>query len=130
VFVILKRRFHGPMLEILLLLSLGCIQAFIEIFIFDIISLSLSLSDCVCVCECDSACVCASGGACTQPLDLKMMWQVFDHCATPAGLVAMEPHTLKVVNNCTNIYSYLETSGGKSLNLHLTVVHFFNTSVD
>ncbi len=27
----------------------------------------------------------------------------------------------------TNIYSYLETSGGQSSNLHLNVVHFFNT---
>ncbi len=30
----------------------------------------------------------------------------------------------------TNIYSYLETSGGHSSNLYLNVVHFFNTSVD
>ncbi len=29
----------------------------------------------------------------------------------------------------TNIYSYLETSGGQSSNLYLNVVHFFNTSV-
>ena len=29
-----------------------------------------------------------------------------------------------------NIYSYLETSGGQSSNLHLNVVHFFNTSVN
>jgi hypothetical protein len=35
---------------------------------------------------------------------------------------------MKNVNNCwnTNIYSYLETSGGQSSNLHLNVVHFFN----
>ncbi len=35
--------------------------------------------------------------------------------------------TLNIVNNClnTNIYSYLETSGGQSSNLYLTVVHFF-----
>jgi hypothetical protein len=39
----------------------------------------------------------------------------------------MEQHTLKNVNNCldTNIYSYLETSGGQSSNLYLYVVHFF-----
>jgi hypothetical protein len=38
----------------------------------------------------------------------------------------------KKVNNClnTNIYSYLETSGGKSYNLYLNVVHFFNTGVN
>jgi hypothetical protein len=35
------------------------------------------------------------------------------------------------VNNClnTNIYSYLQISGGQSPNLYLNVVHFFNTSV-
>ncbi len=30
----------------------------------------------------------------------------------------------------TNIYSYLETSGGKNPYIYLNVVHFFNTSVD
>ena len=41
----------------------------------------------------------------------------------------MEQHTLKNVNNClnTNIYSYLETSGGQNSNPYLNVVHFFNT---
>jgi hypothetical protein len=41
----------------------------------------------------------------------------------------MEQHTLKNVNNClnTNIYSYLETSGGQSSYQYLNVVHFFNT---
>jgi len=29
-----------------------------------------------------------------------------------------------------NIYSYSETSGGKSYNLYLYVAHFFNTSVN
>jgi hypothetical protein len=29
-----------------------------------------------------------------------------------------------------NIYSYLETSGGKSYNLYLNLVHVFNTSVN
>jgi hypothetical protein len=44
----------------------------------------------------------------------------------------MEHHTLKNVNKClnTNIYFYLATSGGQSSNLHLNVVHFFNTSVN
>jgi hypothetical protein len=39
----------------------------------------------------------------------------------------MVQRALKIVNNClnTNIYSYLETSGGQSYNLHLNVVHFF-----
>jgi len=38
----------------------------------------------------------------------------------------MEQHTLKNVNNCfnTNIYSYLETSGGQISNPYLNVVHF------
>ncbi len=45
---------------------------------------------------------------------------------------AMEQHVLQNVNNCwnSNIYSYLETSGGQSSNLYLNVVHFFNTSVN
>ncbi len=44
----------------------------------------------------------------------------------------MEQRAIKNVNNCmnTNIYSYLETSGGQSSNLYLNVVHFFNTSVN
>ncbi len=39
----------------------------------------------------------------------------------------MEQRTLKNVNGClnTNIYSYLETSGGQSSNQYLNVVHFF-----
>jgi hypothetical protein len=43
----------------------------------------------------------------------------------------MEQRTLRNVNNYlnTNIYSYLETSGGLSSNLYLKVVHFFNVSV-
>jgi hypothetical protein len=44
----------------------------------------------------------------------------------------MEQRNLKNVNNYlnTNIYSYFETSGGQSFNLHLNVVHFFNTGVN
>ncbi len=44
----------------------------------------------------------------------------------------MEEHILKIVKNClnTNIYSYLETSGGQSSNLYLNVVHFYNTSLN
>jgi len=43
----------------------------------------------------------------------------------------MEPHILEIVNNRlnTNIYSYLETSGGQSYNIYLNVVYFFNTSL-
>ncbi len=39
----------------------------------------------------------------------------------------MEQRALKIVNNClnSNIYSYLDTSGGQSSNLRLNVVHFF-----
>jgi hypothetical protein len=56
-------------------------------------------------------------------------------------LTPMEHHTLlcsngtacfKNVNNClnTNIYSYLETSGGQSSNPYLNVVLFLNTRAD
>jgi len=39
----------------------------------------------------------------------------------------MERHILKNVSNGlnTNIYFYLETSGGQSYNLYLNVGHFF-----
>jgi hypothetical protein len=45
---------------------------------------------------------------------------------------AMEQHTLKNINNClnTNIYSYLEASGGQSSNPCLNVVHFLNIRAD
>ncbi len=51
--------------------------------------------------------------------------------STPTTYKAMEHRTLSNVNNYlnTNIYSYLETSGGQSSNLYFKVVHFFNTSV-
>ncbi len=44
----------------------------------------------------------------------------------------MEQLAFKNVNNClnTDIYSYLETYGGKSYNLYFNVFHFFNTSVN
>jgi hypothetical protein len=44
----------------------------------------------------------------------------------------MEQRALQNANNGldTNIYSYLETSGGQSSNLYLNVVQFFNTSVN
>jgi len=45
---------------------------------------------------------------------------------------AMEQHALKNANNClnTNIYSYLETSGGQTSNLYLKIVSFLNTTVN
>ncbi len=51
---------------------------------------------------------------------------------TPPKIILMEQHALRSVNNCvnTNIYSYLEASGGQSSNLYLNVVHFFNTSIN
>jgi len=44
----------------------------------------------------------------------------------------MEQRTLENVNNYlnTNIYSYLQTSGGQSSNLYLKAVHVFSTSVN
>ncbi len=43
----------------------------------------------------------------------------------------MEQRASKIVNNCsnTNIYSYLETSGGQSLTQYLNAVNFFDTIV-
>ncbi len=57
---------------------------------------------------------------------------VFTANVRPNPYIIMEQHTFKNVNNCldTNIYSYLETSGGQIYNLYLNVVHFFNTSVN
>jgi hypothetical protein len=58
----------------------------------------------------------------------------YDHLTTIRKVVVdiMEQHTLRNVNNYlnTNMYSYLETSGGQSSNLYLIAVHFFNTSVN
>jgi hypothetical protein len=44
----------------------------------------------------------------------------------------MEQGPSKIVNNClsTNIYSYLETSGGQTFNQYFSVVQFFNTSAN
>jgi hypothetical protein len=60
--------------------------------------------------------------------DLNNYWRLL----TQEKVAAKEERTLKKVNNClnTNIYSYLETSGGKSFNPYLNVVHVFNTSVN
>jgi hypothetical protein len=50
----------------------------------------------------------------------------------PNDPLLMEQRTLKNVNKCLNTktYSYLETSGGKSYNLKLNVVHFSNSNVN
>jgi hypothetical protein len=54
-----------------------------------------------------------------------------DWCADNCGLLhitlSMKQRALRNVNNClyTNVYSYLETSGGISYNLYLNAVHFF-----
>ena len=47
-------------------------------------------------------------------------------------LMTMEQRASKIVNNClnTNIYSYLETSGGQTSNPYLNVVNFLNTRAD
>jgi hypothetical protein len=47
-------------------------------------------------------------------------------------ILSMEQSALKNVNNClyTNVYSYLETSGGISYNPYLNVAHFFSTRVN
>jgi hypothetical protein len=46
--------------------------------------------------------------------------------------IEMEQHTSKNVNNSmtTNIYSYLETSGGQSSYQYLNYVHFSNNCVN
>ncbi len=46
------------------------------------------------------------------------------------GILTMKQHALRNVNNCmnTNIYSYLETSGGQSSDPYFNDVHIFNTS--
>ncbi len=56
----------------------------------------------------------------------NLVKQVFKQCSL------MEQHALKNVNNClnTNIYSYLETSGGQNSDPYLNVVHCLNTRAD
>ena len=51
---------------------------------------------------------------------------------TESARLSMEQHAFKNENNCsnTNIYSYLEASGGQSYNPYLNVVIFFNTRVN
>jgi hypothetical protein len=64
---------------------------------------------------------------------LKVVSAEFSPLSTAVFVMsAMEQHALKNVNNClnTNIYSYLETSGGQRSNLYLNVVLFINSSVN
>ena len=64
--------------------------------------------------------------------NLRVVWAEFSTLSWVYFVMSvMKQRTLKDVNNClnTNIYSYLETSGGQSYNLYLNV-HFFNTSVN
>jgi hypothetical protein len=65
----------------------------------------------------------------TLCLSMGMRYKAFDSGNKCLGV--MEQHTLKIVSNClnSNMYSYLETSGGQSSILYLNVVHFFITSV-
>ncbi len=61
----------------------------------------------------------------------KIDWWSHIYNTLFSSLLTMEQRTLKNVNYYlnTNIYTYLETSGGQSSNLYLNVVHFFNTRV-
>ncbi len=64
---------------------------------------------------------------CKEPRQAVAITDVFE-----IGLANGTARFKKNINNClnTNIYSYLETSGGQSSNPYLNVVHFFNTRVD
>ncbi len=65
-----------------------------------------------------------------MPLELPVMILGWSHNSVRLSNGAA--HHLKNVNNClkTNIYSYLETSGGQGSNLYSKIVHFFNTGVN
>ncbi len=74
----------------------------------------------------------------TKDLGNHRILQILNRAVKPGASVikpflpVMEQHALKDVNNSlyTNIYSYLETSGGISYNSYLNVVHSFNTRVN
>jgi len=55
-----------------------------------------------------------------------IMLLLISQCAVTSKCLKMEQGTLKNLNNCfnTNIYPYLEMSGGQSSNLYLNVVPF------
>ncbi len=74
--------------------------------------------------------------ACAIKVIWEHNWQLIDDSRSIIDdsrvMLQMEQHALKNGNSClnTNIYSYLETSGGHSSNLYLNVVQFFHTSVN
>ncbi len=73
------------------------------------------------------------GGVVIQKISAKRKnVEIFGQYCKTCYDCEMEQRPLKNVNNClnTNIYFYLETFGGKSYNLYLNAVHFFNTSVN
>jgi hypothetical protein len=76
--------------------------------------------------------VATSGGAVVDQLAQNCELEGSNPAIAGTGRGRMEQCALQNVNNClnTNIYSYLETSGGQSSNVYLNVVQFFNTSVD
>jgi len=63
---------------------------------------------------------------------LKIVTLLKTFLVAKAFKLRMEQHNFKNGNNYlnTNIYSYLETSGGQSSTLYLNVIHFFNTRVN
>jgi hypothetical protein len=66
-------------------------------------------------------------------VNLQILTDFFQIASTLVGDIwAMEQHTFTNVNNClnTNIYSYLETSGGQSSNPYFNVDYFFNARVN
>jgi len=63
--------------------------------------------------------------------ELFLKWNTVDltilkRLIISSTIQTMEQRTLKNINNClnTNIYSYVETSGGQSYFLYLNFVHF------
>jgi hypothetical protein len=57
---------------------------------------------------------------------------IFDQAQSLLDEVQNGTSQFQNVNGClnTNIYSYLETPAGQSSNVYLSVVHFFNTSIN
>jgi len=65
-------------------------------------------------------------GVCEQGYVISTIRVGSQTCPLILDQAGMEQRTLKNVNNClnTNIYSYLDTSGGQHSNLCKYVVHF------
>ena len=57
-----------------------------------------------------------------RPIDLTIL-AALEQLDGAENFGRMEQHALKIVNNClnTNIYSYLETSGGQSYNIYVVI---------